>query len=105
MLPLDARRLRSLAVIGSHADVGVLSGGGSAQVDPPGGNAITPPPLPAGSPPFLGRIVYHPSSPLKALRAQAPNAQIRYDAGTDLVATAALARDSEVVIVFVNQPM
>ena len=37
-LPLEASRLKSIAVIGSHADVAVLSGGGSAQVDPPGGS-------------------------------------------------------------------
>ena len=39
-LPLDAARAASIAVIGSHADVGVLSGGGSDQVDPAGGNAV-----------------------------------------------------------------
>ena len=48
-LPLEASSLRSIAVIGSHADVGVLSGGGSAQVDPPGGNAVPPPPPPPGA--------------------------------------------------------
>src|SRR5947207_13428451 len=50
LLPLNAAGLRSIAVIGSHADVGVLSGGGSAQVDPPGGNAVPPPPPPSGAP-------------------------------------------------------
>ena len=61
-LPLDARRLRSIAVIGGHADVGVLSGGGSAQVDPPGGNAVPPPPgVRTG---FGGAPVWLPSSPL-----------------------------------------
>ncbi|MGH9446116.1 MAG: glycoside hydrolase family 3 protein, partial [Terriglobia bacterium] len=41
-LPLKAPSLHSIAVIGAHADVGVLSGGGSAQVDPVGGNAVPP---------------------------------------------------------------
>ena len=41
-LPLDASKIKSIALIGSHADVGMLSGGGSAQVDPPGGNVIMP---------------------------------------------------------------
>src|ERR1017187_1049479 len=41
LLPLNAARVASIALIGSHADVGVLSGGGSAQVDPPGGDAVT----------------------------------------------------------------
>jgi beta-glucosidase len=35
ILPLDAASVQSIAIIGSHADVGVLSGGGSAQVDHP----------------------------------------------------------------------
>jgi beta-glucosidase len=42
-LPLDASRIHSVAVIGAHSDVGMISGGGSAQVDPPVGNAILPP--------------------------------------------------------------
>ncbi len=33
-------RFESIAIIGGHADIGVLSGGGSAQVDAPGGNAL-----------------------------------------------------------------
>ena len=36
VLPLDPARVHSLMLIGGHADVGVLTGGGSAQVDPPG---------------------------------------------------------------------
>jgi beta-glucosidase len=43
-LPLSAARVKTIAVIGSHADVGVLSGGGSAQVDPMGGNPVPQPP-------------------------------------------------------------
>ncbi len=42
-LPLNAAKLHTIAVIGSHSDVGMISGGGSAQVDPIGGNAIDPP--------------------------------------------------------------
>ncbi len=33
-------KTHTIAIIGGHADVGMLSGSGSAQVDPPGGNAI-----------------------------------------------------------------
>ena len=36
VLPLDAASLHSVVLIGGHADVGVLTGGGSAQVDAPG---------------------------------------------------------------------
>jgi beta-glucosidase len=100
ILPLSAS-VSSIAIIGSHADVGVLSGGGSAQVDSPGGNAINPHP---GST-FWGETVYFPSSPLKEIRAHAPNAHITFNAGTDAAAAARLAGSSQVAIVFVNQPM
>ena len=39
LLPLG-RNVRSLLIVGSHADAGVLSGGGSSQVYPPGGIAL-----------------------------------------------------------------
>jgi beta-glucosidase len=91
-LPLAASRTASIAVIGSHADVGVLSGGGSDQVDPAGGNAVP------GDP-----AVWHPSSPLRAIRAKAPAAQVQYDPGTNVAAAAKLAAASAVAIVFVHQ--
>ena len=109
-LPLSVA-LKSIAVIGSHADVGVISGGGSAQVDPPGGNAVPPPPAPAGAAAGRGGFgggrgaVYFPDSPLKAIQAKAPHAKVTFDAGTDPAAAAALAKASDVAIVFANQPM
>jgi beta-glucosidase len=107
-LPLKASSLRSIALIGSHADVGVLSGGGSAQVDPPGGNAVPPPHRRSAGPPtledLLGQVVWHPSSPLKAIRVKAPLARISFDAGTDPGAAAARAKSVDVAIVFVSQP-
>ena len=105
-LPLSAATLKSIAVIGSHADVGVLSGGGSGQVDPPGGNAV---PLPPGQGQGgFGPVrpaVYFPSSPLKYIRAKLPGAKVDYDEGTDPVAATALAKGAQVAIVFVNQHM
>jgi beta-glucosidase len=100
-LPLEASSTKSIAVIGSHADTAVLSGGGSAQVDPPGGNAV---PTPSGSAALFGSVVWFPSSPLKAIRAKAQNAKVEYNPGTDLASAAGLARQSDVTIVFVNQP-
>ena len=100
-LPLRPSGLHSIAVIGSHADVGVLSGGGSAQVDPVGGNAVPPPvatPSDLYAPP-----VWDASSPLQAIRAQAPNATVKYDGGTDFAAAARLAAASDVAIVFASQ--
>jgi beta-glucosidase len=101
VLPLNAGSVQSIAIIGSHADVGVLSGGGSAQVDSPGGNAVNP--HPGGS--YWMEPVYFPSSPLKEIRKQAPNAKVEFDPGTDAAAAAKLAAASQVAIVFVNQPM
>ena len=98
-LPLSAARVKTIAVIGSHADVGVLSGGGSAQVDPMGGNPV-PQPADTG---FFDRVIWHRSSPLKAIRAKAPHADVQYDGGTDPAAAARLAKASDVAIVFVSQ--
>ena len=67
-LPLSAN-VQSIAVIGSHADVAVLSGGGSAQVQPIGGPALTgfyP------CPPCWSDVVWDPSAPMKAIEAMAP---------------------------------
>jgi len=101
LLPLFESNLKSIAVIGSHADVGVLSGGGSAQVDAPGGNAIDPKP---GVSPWQ-KPVYFPSAPLRYIRRKVPGAKVEYNDGKDTGAAAALAKTSEVAIVFVNQFM
>jgi len=93
-LPLNAAAVKSIALIGSHADTSMLSGGGSAQVDPPGGSESR----------FGGPEVWFPTSPLKAIRAKAPKAKVEYYSGVDPSAAAALAKDSEIAIVFVNQP-
>ncbi len=99
-LPLNGATVRSIAVIGAHADVGVMSGGGSAQVDAPGGNAISP-----NKPTRWGQAVYFPSAPLKYIREHAPGAQVSFDPGTDLSAAAALAAKTDVAIVFADQYM
>jgi len=101
-LPLHAARLKAIAVIGSHADVGVLSGGGSAQVDAAGGNAVPPAPGATGLA-LLGQVVWHRSAPLEAIRAKAPQAHIEFGSGTDASAAAKLAGKSDVAVVFVNQ--
>jgi beta-glucosidase len=103
-LPLEASRLSSIAVIGSHADVGVLSGGGSDQVDPAGGNPV-PKALAVWrfSPQQTRTMVWHPSAPLKAIRLKVPGADVRYDPGTNVAAAVQLASGSSVAIVFVHQ--
>jgi beta-glucosidase len=99
-LPLNTTKLLTIAVIGSHSDVGMISGGGSAQVDPIGGNAIMPPGK--GATHWLEEI-WFPTSPLKAIQARAPKATVKYDPGTDPVAAAALAKTADVAIVFAYQ--
>jgi beta-glucosidase len=98
LLPLP-RTLKSVAVIGGHADVGVLSGGGSSAVQPPGGNAVPGLP-PAGWP---GPPLYLPSSPLRAIAALAPDTRVGYVDGRDIAAAAAAARDADVAVVFATQ--
>ena len=103
-LPLDAAKIRSIAVIGSHADVGVLSGGGSAQVNPVGGNAVPAPPATDDDIDALLAIqVWDPSSPLQAIRAQSPNSKVVYASGLDAGVAAKVAAASDVAIVFVHQ--
>jgi beta-glucosidase len=68
-LPLVPAKIRTIAVIGAHSDVGMISGGGSAQVDPPGGNAISPPGQGAT---HWQEQIWFPTSPLKAIQARAP---------------------------------
>jgi beta-glucosidase len=96
-LPLNAARLRTIAVIGAHSDVGMISGGGSAQVDPIGGNAIMPPGKGAT---HWQEEIWFPTSPLKAIQARAPKADVKYDPGTDPAAAAAAAKGADVAIVF-----
>ena len=93
VLPLP--RTGTVAVIGAHADVGVLMGGGSGRVDPPGGNAVK---VPKG----LGGTWY-PSSPLKCLAAAAPAVNFIYDDGIDPVRAAQLAAKADIAIVFAAQ--
>jgi beta-glucosidase len=96
ILPLNAGDGKTVVVIGGHADEGVLSGGGSAQVDAPGGR-------PGGS--VWGQPVYFPSSPLRYLKEQAGDANVSFDPGTDVAEAAKAAKHAQVAIVFVTQWM
>jgi beta-glucosidase len=100
VLPIDPSKVHTIAIIGGHADVGMLSGGGSAQVDPPGGNAIMPPGKGAT---IWQKPVWFPTSPLKALLTKLPNAKIDFDPGTDPKSAAKLAKSADIAIVFAYQ--
>ncbi len=92
VLPLDRAKVRSIAIIGPHADTGMISGGGSAQVDPEG-----------SMPPKWQDHVWFPTSPLKAVTAKAPGAKVQFDSGENPVAAAALARKADAAVVFAYQ--
>ncbi|MFP5234749.1 MAG: beta-glucosidase [Acidobacteriota bacterium] len=98
-LPLNASATQSIAVIGIKADTAVLSGGGSAQVQPVGGAITGPNPCP----PCWAQVVWDPSSPLKAIEAKASGAKVQFADGSDANAAASLAAQSQVAIVFVSQ--
>ena len=100
VLPIVPSKVRRIAIIGGHADVGMLSGGGSAQVDPPGGNAIMPPGKGATQ---WQEHIWFPTSPLKALRAKLPDTKIDFDSGADPQSAANLAKSADVAIVFAYQ--
>jgi beta-glucosidase len=93
VLPLDKSKIRSIAIIGGNADYGMISGGGSAQVDPP------------GPPSKWQDHVWFPNSPLKAVSAKIPGVAVKFNSGKDPSEAAALAKDSEVAIIFVHQWM
>jgi beta-glucosidase len=97
-LPLG-KSVKRVAVIGGYADKGVLAGGGSSLVYPAGGNAV-----PGLAPQtWPGPVMVYPSSPLKAIQKRLPKAAVAYNDGSDPVAAANLARESDVVIVFATQ--
>lgn len=102
LLPL-ATTAKRIAIIGGHADKGVLSGGGSSQVypgdGPDGGNAV-PGIAPVTWP---GPVVYYPSSPLEELRKALPGVQIDYADGNDPAAAATHAAQADLAIVFGTQ--
>lgn len=98
LLPI-AKTAKRIAVIGGHADIGVLSGGGSSQVRPVGGFALEVAQKSGGVAAFAKRS-YDPSSPLAALRAARPDATFTFADGTDIAAAAAAARDADLAIVF-----
>ncbi|MBB4154304.1 beta-glucosidase [Sphingomonas jinjuensis] len=104
LLPLS-KAVRSIAVIGGYADAGVLSGGGSTQVQPEGGPAVS---LPMGGEGPLAKYnnqTYHGTAPLAAIRALASKASVKFVDGRYPAEAAAAARAADVAIVFATQWM
>ncbi|PZR33281.1 beta-glucosidase [Caulobacter segnis] len=104
LLPL-AKTAKTIAVIGGHADAGVLSGGGSSQVVPPGGAKRS---VPLGGEGMMGPFrsqVFNGSSPLAALRKALPETKVTFDDGRYVASAVAAAKAADVVVVFGNQWM
>lgn len=104
LLPLS-KDVRSIAVIGGYADAGVLSGGGSTQVQPLGGPSVS---LPMGGEGPLAKYnnqTYHGTAPLAAIRALAPNAKVTFHDGRYAAEAVAAAKTADVTIVFATQWM
>ncbi|MET3828062.1 beta-glucosidase [Sphingomonas sp. PvP055] len=104
LLPLS-KDVRSIAVIGGYANAGVLSGGGSTQVQPLGGPSVS---LPMGGEGPLAKYnnqTYHGTAPLAAIRALAPNAKVTFHDGRYPAEAVAAAKTADVTIVFATQWM
>jgi beta-glucosidase len=97
LLPLKMN-LNKILVIGGQADKGVLAGGGSSSVTPVGshiidGAAMIGVPVPK---------VYHPSSPLHAIRCESGAASVTFLDGSDKAAVRREAQEADAVILFVE---
>ncbi|MGB1159334.1 MAG: glycoside hydrolase family 3 C-terminal domain-containing protein [Porticoccaceae bacterium] len=103
ILPLDPNRGDMIAVIGFNADKGVLSGGGSSQVNPIGGNAIPPATPPKSVIEMFLTQVWNPSPPLAAIRSKAKAAKVIWDSGTDISAAVEVSAQADVVIIFAGR--
>ena len=101
-LPLAASAKR-IAVIGGYADTGVLSGGGSSQVQGDGGAAVA---VSMGGEGLIAQFIseqYHRSVPLRAIKSRAPNAKVSYINSRYPSAAAASAANADIAIVFATQ--
>jgi len=112
-LPVKPRKRQTIAVIGGRADVGVYSGGGSSQVFPIGhdrskevliGGAVV---TINGEPWRIpnNTIVLAPPAPLDMIKQESGNARVQFAPGDDIARAVALAKKSDVAIVFATQWM
>ena len=100
VLPL-AHTLAHVAIIGGHADIGTLGGGGgSSEVVPHGGYALK---ILHPEADFEVYESYIGPAPQKTIAARLPGADIRYDDGSNIENAVALAKTADVAIVFVTQ--
>ncbi|MCJ2185878.1 beta-glucosidase family protein [Novosphingobium beihaiensis] len=101
-LPL-ARTAKHIAVIGGYASVGVLSGGGSSQVQGEGGPVVS---IPLGIDGPYGAFAaktYQRSSPVKAIKAMAPDADVSWHMGDYIADAVIAAKKADVAIIFATK--
>lgn len=100
ILPLSDATKPTIAVIGGHAQVGVVCGSGSSAVTPAGGfKEVTK----IGGPGMMGvsrNLHLYGDAPLDVLRELLPNAEIEFDPGMNPAEAALMAKRSDVVVVF-----
>ncbi|MGB8459273.1 MAG: glycoside hydrolase family 3 C-terminal domain-containing protein [Candidatus Acidiferrum sp.] len=92
LLPLKVAAVKSIAVIGPHANEGMMSGSGSAQVDAPG----------RASAGWMAQV-WFPPSPVSVLQKKFLGAKVEFDSGANPESAAELAKNSDVAIVFAYQ--
>ncbi|MCC6946283.1 MAG: glycoside hydrolase family 3 C-terminal domain-containing protein [Bradyrhizobiaceae bacterium] len=99
-LPLVTDKPLKIAVIGGHAQEGVISGTGSGAVLPVGGFAGV---VKIGGPGIMGagrNLFLYPPSPLAELKKLLPKAELDFDPGYTPTEAALMAKRSDVVIAF-----
>jgi len=91
--------VKTVAIIGAHADKGMVSGGGGSSLTVPiGGFALD---IPLGGVNMfapLRRLVITGPSPVSELKKQLPNATILFDPGESAADAAATARRADIVV-------
>jgi beta-glucosidase len=102
MLPL-AKSAKRIAVIGGYAVSGVLSGGGSSQVDAPGGPKVAIPL--GGDGPWASFFSQHYQgvAPLAGIRANAKDANVTYRDGSIIAEAVDQAKKADVAIIFATK--
>lgn len=101
-LPLSSEKQR-IAVIGGRAQFGVLAGGGSSQTVPAEGYVAL---VPLGGEGPVGSVrqeAFMASSPVVELRKLLPEATVTYSPASTPAEAVALAKRSDVAIVFVTK--
>jgi beta-glucosidase len=102
LLPIDPS-VKRIAVIGGNANLGVLSGGGSAQVVSSNGTALRIPLGDHGLIDSFRRVIFDSGAPLAAIEAALPNTKVVYDSGAFPADAAVLASKADMAIVFVTR--